>query len=139
MALSADQPRNYARRGDEADAAAQVDVAYAGGALTYDSNGDVGPLLTSENFAGFAVKQTDNSAGSAGDKTVRYLSEGLIELSVVGLNDAADLAAAVYATDDNTFTLTASGALQIGKVHQVTDASNTKALVKFEGVPQRSI
>ena len=139
MALSSDQPRNYAHRGLEAGLPAQAVTVYAGSALTSDSDGDVGPLATGETFEGFTIRQADNSGGSAGDMDVRVLVNGVVELTVTGVSGDAQLGTAVYASDDDTFTTTASGNLQIGKVFQVTDGSNNKALVYFEGQAVRSI
>ena len=112
-------------------------VCYAGAAMTADSNGDVGPLNVSEAFAGFAEQKVDNGSGSAGDEDVQVRSRGKVTLSVTGVDDHDDYNAAVYATDDNTFTLTASGGLQIGKV--VRWISGTTCVVSFEAAALRSI
>lgn len=140
MALSSNAARNYALRPKGAERALPtlVEHIYAGEALTSDSNGDVGSLSTSNTFEGFALEEVDNSSGSAGDKNIRVLSWGIIELTVSSI-DESNLGDGVYASDDDTFTTTSSGNLQIGKIYQVTDASNNKALVYFEGDAVRSI
>ena len=49
----------------------------------------------------------------------------------------ANVTDAVYATDDDTFTLTATGGLQIGKVSRWI--SGTTCMVYFEAANLRSI
>lgn len=139
MALSADTPRDYELGvgPDFNHLPAQVDVTYAGSACTIDASGDVGPALTSESFVGFATQQIDNSAGSAGAVEVQIRQRGVVKLTVAGVTGDSDVGSAVYLTDDNTFTLTASGALQIGKV--VRHVSSTTCFVYFEGALVRSI
>lgn len=135
MALSKDTPRNYANTGLEAALPVQgSSTIYAGSAVTIDTGGEVGPFATGEvSFAGFAKKKADNSSGSAGDINAAIITEGLIELTVTGLNDNNDLNDVVYATDDNTFTLTASGALAIGRVFQIVSLTAGTCLVRFKG------
>jgi len=135
MALSKDSPRNYRATGYEAALPVQASsVIYAGSAVTIDSGGEVGPFSASEvSFAGFARKQADNGSGSAGDINAAIITEGLIELTVTGLDDNDDLNDVVYGTDDNTFTLTASGAKAIGRVFQIVDLTANKCVVLFKG------
>lgn len=140
MALSANAA--YAYEADDNPAFNHLPVqasvtVYAGAALTIDSNGDAGPLATSETFVGFATQKVDNSSGAAAADDVQIRQRGKVVLTVVGVDDDNDVGSAVYATDDGTFTLTASGALQIGKV--VRHISSTSCVVYFEGAPLRSI
>ncbi|MEM6505447.1 MAG: cytoplasmic protein [Planctomycetota bacterium] len=113
------------------------DITYAGAAVTVDSSGDAGPLVTTDTFAGFAVAKCDNSAGSAGDKDVRVRSKGGIKLPVTGVSDKTNYGSTVYASDDDTFTLTASGALAIGKVGRYITGSTV--IVNFEAAAVRSL
>lgn len=139
MALSASTPRTLEAGYHESAQPAQAVAVYGGGALSRDSGGEVGPLAASEAFAGFALADADNSAGSAGDINVRVADKGEIELTITGLDDNDDGADTVYATDDNTFTLTASGGVSIGKVSRIVSLSANKAMVRFEADTQRSI
>lgn len=136
MALSADTPRNYSVRGIENVLPVQASsTIYAGSAVTIDTGGEVGPLATGEaGFVGFAIAKADNSSGSAGDIGARVLTDGEIELTVTGLDDNNDLGDEVYAADDNTFTLTASGAIAIGRVSQIVSLSGNKCRVKFTSI-----
>lgn len=140
MALTADTPRTY-----EADAGprftdlpvqASVKVI-EGGALSFDASGNVGPLLNTETFIGFAEDEADNSSGAAGAILARLRLKGAIKLVVVGVTGTGDIDAAVFATDDGTFTLTTAGGSQIGKVAR--HISSTTVIVEFEGSPIRSV
>lgn len=138
MALSADQPRAY-----DADVEPMFNelpvqasaVCYAGGALSHDSNGDVGPLDGSETFIGFAEQQVTGT--TAGAKTVKVRQKGAIQIAVTGVDDPNDIGATVYATADNTFTLSSTGGAAIGKV--IRHVSSTTCVVYFEGAQIRSI
>lgn len=134
MALSKDSPRAYGNVGLEAALPVQASTTiYAGGALTIDTGGEVGPLSASDaSFVGFARKGADNSSGSAGDINAAVITNGLIELTVTGVNDNNDIGDVVYATDDNTFTLTASGAVAIGKVFQIVSLTAGTCIVLFK-------
>lgn len=139
MALSASTARTLEAGYHESAQPAQAVATYGGGALSRDSGGEVGPLAASEAFAGFALADADNSAGSAGDINVKVADEGVITLTVTGLDDNDDLGDTVYATDDNTFTLTASGAVSIGKVMSIESLSAGTCRVYFQADTRRSI
>ena len=77
---------------------------------------------------GFALQQCDNKGGVAGAKNVRILGKGAIVLKVPGLT-ASDVAKAVYATDDNSFTLTKGTNSRIGVVKRYIE--DGVAVVEF--------
>ena len=134
MALSADTPRHYSVVGRENALPVQASsLCYAGSALSIDTGGEVGPLNTSDAaFAGFCLKQADNSSGSAGDINARVLTHGEAELAVTGLDDNNDIGDVVYASDDGTFTLTSTGNMAIGRVSQIVSLTANKARVLFK-------
>lgn len=136
MALSANEPRNFSVVGRENALPVQASsTIYAGSACTIDTGGEVGPLATGEvGFVGFAIAKADNSGGSAGDINARIMTSGEIELTVTGLDDNNDIGDIVYATDDNTFTLTASGASAIGKVSQIVNLTDNVCRVAFKSL-----
>lgn len=70
---------------------------------------------------GLAEERVDNSAGADGDVKVR-VKKGLFLIPLSAT--VANIGAAVYATADDTFTLTASTNLQIGVIDAV-DADGT--------------
>lgn len=115
------------------------DIVYAGAAVgESSSNGTARPLVAADTFLGFCYEKVDNTGGSAAALDVKVYSQGFVWLTVTGLDNNDDLGATVYATDDDTFTLTASGASSIGKVVRY-DSGRAQGLVYFEAAQQRSI
>lgn len=142
MALSADKPLEYKAVGHRMETAQPVQASttiYQGGALSRDSGGEVGPLAASETFVGFSADGADNSSGSAGDINAKVWAKGIALLTITGLDDNDDIGDTVYATADDTFTLTASGGVSIGKVFEIESLSANQAWVAFEGDVARSI
>jgi hypothetical protein len=142
--LAADKPRVFEWTGPHPEynehPVIAADIIYAGAAVSLDNSGNAQPLVvanTENGFAGFAGARADNSAGAAGDRRVNLFARGYVKLSVTGVTSNDMVNDAVYATDDDTFTLTASGALQIGKVSRWI--SGTTCMVYFEAANLRSI
>lgn len=141
--LAANQKRVYEFSDDGGPALNDIpvvasDIIYEGAAVGESSStGNARPLSGGDAFLGFAVAKADNAAGSIGDVTVRVRQRGVVKLTVTGVTADDDLGVAVYASDDNTFTTTASGATQIGKL--VRWVTSTTALVYFESALLRSI
>jgi hypothetical protein len=95
------------------------DIIYEGSAVGENASGYSRPLVAGDPFQGFAVdKDYDNSDGSAGDINVRVISQGIAcNLPVTGATAiTANDFPPVYASDDNTFTLTAGSNTSIGNV-----------------------
>ncbi len=113
------------------------DVIYEGAAVGENGSGYFRPLVAGDNFAGFATRKADNSLGSAGDINVNVKPKGRIELDVTGVTAVTDEGSTVYASDDDTFTLSSTNNSAIGKI--IRWISGTKCLVKFEAVSFRSI
>lgn len=113
-----------------------TDIIYEGAAVG-DSSGLARPLVALDAFLGFAERQCDNSAGAASAKNVRVRSRGFVQLPVTGAASADDVGATVYASDDDTFTLTSTGNSSIGKVHRWV--SGTTCIVYFEAAALRSL
>lgn len=104
------------------------EIIYQGAALSCNSSGYVKGITDGDTFAGFAEDNCDNSDGSDGAKNVRVRKKGSILLEISGLT-LADVNKSVYATDDNTFTLSSTNAVYIGQISRI-DASGA-ALVDF--------
>jgi hypothetical protein len=113
------------------------DIIYEGAAVGENGAGYFRPLVAADNFAGFAVRKADNTGGAAGDKNVKVRQKGRIQLSVVGVTAVTDEGSTVYASDDDTFTLTATGNSAIGKI--IRYVTGTTVIVEFEAVSRRSI
>jgi len=137
--LTANTPRNYGKIMLQAAIPVKASThLYEGMAIGEDSsNGTADLLAASDSFLGFALREADNSSGSAGDIDVKLAVKGLIELTVTG-GAQNTLGAAVYATDSNTFSTTDSGSdTQIGTIYQ--QISGTKVLVYFQGYQARDV
>lgn len=114
------------------------DIVYEGAAVGESSSSGTGrPLVGGDTFLGFAARRCDNASGSASAKNIHVYQRGSVQLAVTGVSSTADVGATVYATDDDTFTLTASGASAIGKV--LRWITSTSCIVRFEGAQVRSI
>lgn len=92
-----------------------ADIIYEGAAVGDNASGYARPLVAGDAFLGFAEEKADNSAGAAGDVNVRVKARGRVKLAISGLA-ITDVGKPVYASDDDTFTLTASTNSAIGRV-----------------------
>ncbi len=94
-------------------------------------------LVAADPFGGFCSRRSDNSAGANGDRNVKVREKGKIILDVTGVTGVTDVGSTVYASDDNTFTLTSTSNTAIGKVARFI--SGTRVAVYFEAAHLRSI
>lgn len=105
---------------------------YEGAVVSLSSGYAKGYAGTDTIFLGIAARQADNSAGGAGAITVKVQkNHHYRQVTLTGVA-ITNVGAAVYASDDGTFTLTASTNLPVGKVSRFV-ATNT-CVVKFEPV-----
>lgn len=126
--LATDMPRDF-EIGDHNDLPViAADIIYEGAAVGLNNSGYARPLVAGDVFGGFALRQCDNANGVAGEKNVRVIARGALVLNVTGLT-IDDFGKPVYASDDNTFTMTASTNTQIGTVKRFI--SNGKGVVEF--------
>ena len=116
MALSADTPRVY-ELGDINSLPVKASTkVYEGAAVGIDAaSGYARGLNAGDAFKGFAERTADNSAGSNGDVRVRVLTKGEVKLAIANAA-ITDVDKPVYASDDGTFTLTASTNSYVGKI-----------------------
>lgn len=128
--LAVDQTRDYSLGDLDQYPAIAADIIYEGAAVGENGSGYARPLVAGDPFLGFALEQCDNAAGSAGDKTVKVRTRGCITLPISALAITANDRPAVYASDDNAFTLTASGNSLIGYVRRWV--STGVAIVEFD-------
>lgn len=116
------------------------DIIYEGAAVGESSTtGTFRPLVAGDNFAGFATRKADNTAvgAAAGDVNVNVKQKGKIQISVTGVTGVTDEGSTVYASDDDTFTLSSTGNSAIGKI--IRYVTSTTVIVAFEAVSRRSI
>lgn len=128
--LSKDAPRVYLPGDQSAYPVIAADVIYEGAAVGENGSGYSRPLVAGDVFQGFAIETADNSAGSAGDIDVVVKTQGKILLSIASIGITANDRAAVYASDDDTFTLTATSNSLIGFVSRWV--ATGEAVVEFD-------
>ena len=109
-----------------------ADIIYEGSAVGENGSGYSRPLVAGDPFQGFCVEEADNSAGAAGAKDVKVLERGKARLPISGLAITANDRPAVYASDDNTFTLTAGSNSLIGYVSRWAETG--VAIVEFDAL-----
>lgn len=138
--LTKDKPRTFESDIPSINAIPIIadDIVYAGAAVGESGSTGTGrPLVGADNFMGFATEACDNTDGSASAKKIKVRDRGVTKLTVAGAASADDYDATVYATDDDTFTLTSSGGSSIGKVKRWM--SGTTCMVEFEATSKRSL
>lgn len=110
-----------------------VDIIYEGAAVGIEAaSGNARPLNAGDAFAGFCIQKADNTTGAAGDVRVQVKTHGEVQLPVTNVA-ATDIGKPVYASDDDTFVLTAttlSCNSYIGKVKRFV--STGVAVVAFD-------
>ncbi len=136
MALSADAVRQY-MVGDIREYPVEAsEICYEGAAIGENGSGYAQALAAGDVFLGFAESKADNNAGAAGDVNVRVKTRGTILLDISSIGITANDRPAVYASDDGTFTLTASTNSLIGYVSQWKETG--KAWVEFDAALVRA-
>lgn len=129
--LASDSPRPYELGTIEEYPVVATDIIYEGAAVGENASGYARPLVAGDPFLGFAESKSDNSAGAAGAKSVRVRQRGKVQLAVAGATAiTANDRPLVYASDDDTFTLTASTNSIIGRVSRWI--SSGLAIVEFD-------
>lgn len=127
---ASDLPRAFSLGNLEEYPVIAADIIYEGAVVGENGSGYSRPLVAGDPFQGFAMEQVDNSAGSAGDKRVRVLQRGKVTLPISAIAITANDRPAVYASDDDTFTLTAGSNTKIGWVSRWI--STGLAVVEFD-------
>lgn len=128
--LAIDKTRSYEFGNTDMLPMVADDIIYEGAAVGDDGNGLARPLVAGDAFLGFAKRRATNAGGAAGAIRVEVRLRGEVELDVVGVSSNDDLTSPVYASDDNTFTLTAGSNTFIGRVARWR--ADTRCLVSFE-------
>lgn len=134
--LAADKSRDYQLGDLDEYPVIAADIIYEGAAVGENASGYARPLAAADVFLGFALETADNAAGSAGDKRVKVRTRGCAVLPIAGLAITANDRPAVYASDDDTFTLTATSNSLIGYVRRWV--STGVAVVEFDAALVRA-
>lgn len=137
--LAKDKVRSYYYSGDpirEEYPVIAAEVIYRGAAVGENGAGFSRPLVAGDVFQGFAVAKADNAQGAAGDVRVSVEQKGFITLPVSGAAITTNDRTPVYASDDDTFTLTATSNSLIGYVSRWV--STGIAVVEFDAALVRA-
>jgi len=102
------------------------------GAFVGLSGGYARGLVAGDAFAGVAYEAADNSSGSDGDIVVRVFTLGDFEHALASASRANNKSP-VFASDDETLTLTASGNSFIG--HQIDVPGTNKVVLRIQATP----
>lgn len=86
-------------------------------------------LNAGDAFVGFADQHINNDVATDGAKRVPVIYKGLARVTITGVA-VTDVGGDVYASDGNTFTLTANGNSLVGKVHRYVSANT--AIIAFD-------
>lgn len=116
-----------------------ADIIYKGAATGDNGSGYIRPLVAGDRFRGFSEWKYDNSAGAAGAITGRVQKSGIIKLTVTGVSALTDFGKNVYASDDNTFTLTKDGSSFIGKVFRWVSSTTCYVLFNVDVLSESSV
>lgn len=135
--LASNKLRDYQLGDTEEYPVIAADIIYQGAAVGENGSGYARPLEAGDPFLGFAEAKADNSAGAAGAITVNVKARGRIVLPISSIGITANDRPVVYASDDDTFTLTASTNTPIGHVSRWI--STGYAVVEFDAALGREI
>ena len=133
MALSADTPRTY-ELGDVNELTVDTGVTIYEGAFVFAKKADgtavvASPAISTHVFAGIAIQ------GATAGNRVRVKDRGKVRMAVTGAS-AASVGAIVYASADDTLTLTASTNVPVGYITRYT-GTGTTCIVEFRATAER--
>lgn len=116
--LAADKPRAFQLGNNESYPVIAADIIYQGALVGENAAGYARPLVAADPFLGVAIERCDNSAGAAGAKRVDVKTRGILgNVAVAGATAiTANDRPIVYASDDDTLTLTSTSNTRIGRV-----------------------
>lgn len=116
MALTQDTNRDFYEGEIQLYPVKASSTIYKGSAVGEDAAGYARALVAGDKFLGFCLEGADNASGAAGAINVKVRKKGVLSLAVSGLAVTDNDGVPVYASDDGTFTKTASGNSFIGFV-----------------------
>jgi hypothetical protein len=107
-----------------------ADIIYEGAMVGDNGAGYARPLVAGDEFLGHCMETINNSAGAAGDKTVKVWGGNRYRMSVALVGVITDYAQPVYASDDGTVTFSAgTGNTYVGVITRYQSA--TRMEVEF--------
>lgn len=118
--------------GDENDLLLDTAAKVFEGSAVGLASGYAHALVNGDIFAGHAIRGADNTAGQAGDLSVKVRT-GVYRMQVtLGSVAQANVGALVYMTYDGTYTLSSSSAVKVGRITRYV-ATNT-CVVEFHAM-----
>lgn len=130
--LAANKQRTYQLENKNELPTIAADILYQGAAAGIQATtGLIRPLVAGDRFAGFVEAKADNSTGAAAAINGNLVKRLRIQLAITGLV-ITDVGLPVYATDDDTFTLSPVGASFIGFVDRFV--SSGIGIVEFDAL-----
>ena len=106
---------------------------YKGALIGLTSGGYAQPLVAGDPFVGIAYEEVDNSGGSAGDLSLRVYTLGDFGLTLTGAT-IASFGRPVFASADDTLTLTGAGNSYVGLLQDVV--ATNQIILRID--PQRA-
>lgn len=92
------------------------EIIYQGSAVGISlETGHAKILEKDDKFVGFAEGHVDASNSSDGQKNIRVRKKGSVILEIAG-SSLTDIGKSVYATDDDSFTLSATNSVYVGQI-----------------------
>ena len=107
------------------------DIIYRGAICKNNAAGFLAPASAEAgaSFAGMAEEEVDNSSGAAGDLNAKVRTRGVFLLTGVSFTQA-DIGEAVYASDDQTVSITqGANEQEVGKIVELE--SSTQVWVRL--------
>lgn len=137
MALSNDVQRMFEKGDRNAFPLKAAAKCYQGAAIGIEiATGYARPLVAGDLFVGFAEENYDNTSGANGAIDVRVRDDEKVKLAISGLA-ITDLGKPVYASDDDTFTLTATNNSYVGKVDRFDSTGKGWVVIERCGIGGR--
>ena len=108
------------------------ETIYKGGFVSLDAGDAYGaPLAAGEVFVGLALEKVVSSASNGAD-TCKVLVGGMFQQAITSVAQA-DIGKAVYASDDQTLTLTATSNSSVGRIVNVPATGTAIIQMKMLG------
>lgn len=106
--------------------------AYAGAIIVLDAAGNAKPAVTALNLTGRGIcdESVDNSAGAAGDLSVRTRRSGWHKVNNQGDVTRANIGAVGYAVDDQTISSSSAGSTR-SAVCTIRDVDSDGVWISF--------
>ena len=106
------------------------EMIYQGSAIGLEvDSGYVRSLQAGDRFVGFAEGFIDATNSSDGENHIRVKRTGNVILELSGAN-LTDVGKSIYATDDNSFTLSNTSSVYIGQI--IRHKSGDEVMVNFD-------